>query len=118
MRNGKYKDFTGQRYGVVTVLERDGDATCTDHAYWLIRLECCGTIKSVSTKRIYDHISKPVERCIDCYRAGLTPEQKRDGVMIPGRGIGAGWWPVIVGPMGHRHGSNFGPMDRRESSAY
>ena len=98
-----YKDFTGRSIGNITVLGRDRERKDASHAYWLIRLECCGTIKSVASKILYDNGAKPVSRCIDCYRANLAANKPHiDGVMIPGRGIGAGWWPVIVGPMGPR----------------
>ena len=48
--NGKFIDETGNRYGFLTVLEKDEELSIKNHrAYWICQCDC-GNLKTVSSK--------------------------------------------------------------------
>jgi hypothetical protein len=57
-------DRTGDQYGVATVIGIDP----ADPVRWLVRMECCGTIKSVSAERCGHMKRNPTKRCDSCNR--------------------------------------------------
>ena len=58
------QDRTGEKYGVATVIGMDP----TDPVRWLVRMECCGTVKSLSAERCGHMKRNPTTRCDSCNR--------------------------------------------------
>lgn len=133
------KDRTRDLYGSAVVLGKDP----LNPRLWVIRWGCCGREQAVSAERCSHLSSTKPKRCISCVQsmnseddASAAERDKRDrraalkalenrpderpteAVRIPGRLPGAGWWPVLQGPMGPRFGRGTAHMnDKRESSA-
>ena len=128
------KGRIGDRYGVAQVLCVDPD----NRDRFTVRYDCCGKEAFVTYSAVKKLRVDQPQLCVECYRSGkrapaTVPEWADDapaspspdltmpglpgvGVLIPGRGPGCGWWPVIAGPMGPRWKSHSLCGDRRESS--
>ena len=132
-------DRTGQTHGALHVLA----LSVHNGRQWWVRWECCGRGELLDSMVISYAVKKPPACCKACAKipaadrppAEPTPKPKprpkptvkeslsvrrqtaqameaaraQEGIHIPGRG----WWPVLRGPMGPRHGSSWTVYERR-----
>ena len=131
-------DRTGQTHGALHVLA----LSVHNGRQWWVRWECCGRGELLDSMVISHSAKHPPACCKVCAKipaadrppAEPTPKPKprpkptvkeslsvrrqtaqameaaraQEGIHIPGRG----WWPVLRGPMGPRHGTGYGGYSR------
>ena len=64
------KDRTGDQYGIAHVV----GINPADTVRWLVRFDCCGTIKSLSAERCGHLKRNPIKRCDACNRNDKTEQ--------------------------------------------
>jgi len=126
-------DRTGRTYGALHVLA----LSVHNGRQWWVRWECCGRGELLDSMVVSHAAKKPPACCKACARPPKVPKAPKDhtkaapkldlrersktaqedqeaaraqeGICIPGRG----WWPVLHGPMGPRHGTGWTVYERR-----
>ena len=123
-------DRTGQTHGALHVLA----LSVHNGRQWWVRWECCGRGELLDSMVISHSAKHPPACCKACSKAPKAPKdpakakpkpdlrvrtktaqesmeaaRAQEGIHIPGRG----WWPVLHGPMGPRHGMGWTVYERR-----